>query len=320
MNTYKKTQVALAAYSVVGVFFLAYIIVTLVQHVFSLSFLSPTIALIFAALLAIPLALAFIWDRLTSVKLTNILEINLTELAARPDTKLSVQLEGTDPTRLTSSGIPAILENIKAAISEGMTKELIGVNLGHGNSWWSTRLYLLAALAENYTETRQIVFNEDDEYFVGIASPPNIRIALGARYPKLANAYRQAHGDALKGPVDPLLPIIPSEEAKTVSQNYAAQLDLLGGEITVSELVTKQLLQECLKETLIEPIVKCQKEEYEATPPSPMLLYDIMNYPAPFVVVVDTLKPHLVVKLVNRQKLAQQISQAFLRQQLKSAR
>jgi hypothetical protein len=322
MNTYKRKQVAMAAYSVVVVFFIAYIVITLIQRFFSLSWLSPTLALVFATLVAIPLALTFIWERLTSVKFTNILEINLTEITAQPDTKLSVELEGTDPVRLTVSGIATILENIKSAISEGMTKELIGVNLGMGKSWWTTRLYLLAALAENYTETRFIVFNEDDEHFMGMASPTNIRVALGTRFPTLANTYRQAYSetlscDPLKGSVDPL---IPSEEATKVSQNYANQMDQGGGEVSKSKPVTKQLLQECLKESLIVPIVKYQKEEYEANPPPPMLLYDIISNPAPFVALVDNLKPNLVTKLVNRQKLANQVGHAFLRQQLKPAK
>jgi hypothetical protein len=322
MKTYKRAQVAMAAYSVVVVFFIAYIVITLIQHFFSLSNLPPTLALVFATLLAIPLALTFIWERLTSVKFTNILEINLTEITAQPDKKLSVELEGTDPGRLSVDGIPAILENIKAAISEGMTKELIGVNLGNGKLWWTTRLYLLAALAEKYTETRLIVFNEDDEHFMGMVSPTNICIALGTRFPTLAKAYRKAYSEALscdppKGSLDPL---IPSEEAMKVSQNYANHLAQEGGEGNISKPVTKQLLQECLKESLIVPIVKYQKEEYDITPPSPLLLYDIISNPAPFVALVDNLKPNLVTKLVNRQKLANQVGHAFLRQQLKPIR
>ena len=321
MNTYKRTQIAMAAYSVVVVFFLAYIIIALIQHFFSLSFLSPTLALVFATLIAIPLALTFIWERLTLVKFTNILEINLTEITAQPDTKLSVELEGTDPGRLSVSGIPAILENIKSAISEGLTKELIGVNLGNGKLWWTTRLYLLVALAENYTETKFIVFNEDDEHFMGMASPTNIRIALGTRFPTLAKAYRQAYSEALscdpsKGSVDPL---IPSEEATKVSHNYAIHMAQGGGEGNISQPVTKQLLQECLKESLIVPILTYQKEEYDAKPPSPMLLYDIISNPAPFVALVDNLKPNLVTKLINRQKLVNQVGHASLRQQLKPA-
>ncbi len=246
MNTYKRTQVAMAAYSVVVVFFLAYLIIALLQHFFSLSLLPSTLALLFATLIALPLALTFIWERLTSVKVTNILEINLKEYTTQPDTQLSVALEGIPRDQSIVDGIKAILESIQAAISEGITKELIEVNLGVGNSWWTTRLYLLAALAENYTETKLIVFKEGEEHFVGMASPQNIRIALGNIFPDHATAYRNARSEALGR--DPIKgsggPLLLSDEAKKVSENYAAHL---GGEST-RKPVTKQLLQECLAE------------------------------------------------------------------------
>lgn len=313
MNTSKRTLVAIAAYSVVAVFFFAYFIIA------RQSLLPSTLELLFATLIALPLALALTWDRLTSVKVTNILEINLKEYTAQPDTQLSFQLEGTDPNVLTIDGIKDILQNIKAAISEGITKELIEVNLGGGKSWLITRLYLLAALAENYTETKLIVFKEGNEHFVGMASPQNIRIALGTRFPSHAKAYRQARNEALSGD-PPKGSEGGSDEATIVSQNYATKIGQLSVDGSIRELVTKQLLQECLRDALIVPIVKYEKEEYEAKPPSLMLLYDIMSNPAPCVALVDTLKPNLVTIFVNRHKLAHQVGLAYLRKQLKPSK
>src|SRR2546421_11910296 len=100
MNTYNRVRIATAAYAVVLVFFMAFIIINLLQYSLNLSVLSPPIAVAFAVLLAVPLALAFTWERPTSVKVPNIIEINLSEITVRPEINLSAELEGTDATQL----------------------------------------------------------------------------------------------------------------------------------------------------------------------------------------------------------------------------
>jgi hypothetical protein len=275
------------------------------------------IALAFAVLIAVPLALAFIWERLTSVKVPNIVEINLADVTVQPDIKLSIELEGTDPSRLPGSGTPEILANIKNAITQGLTTELIGVNLGSGKSWWSTRLYLLVALAENYTGARYIFFEEGNDSFVGIATLTATRCALALAFPVLEQAYRAAYSTALGSPKEALQVLMPSQEAETVLYNYTNQLGIKGGEQSLSALVTKQLLKVCLQENLIEPIVECKGEECDTGHPSLLLLHNIINYPAPFVALVDDLKLKRMVKLINRQELANHVSHIVLQEQLK---
>lgn len=49
--------------------------------------------------------------------------------------------------------------------------------------WWSTRLFLLAALADDYSNIKQLVFveNDDERSYVGMATPAAVRKAWGRR-------------------------------------------------------------------------------------------------------------------------------------------
>jgi hypothetical protein len=66
----------------------------------------------------------------------------------------------------------AMVEAINQAIVQP-EQELLNVNLRDGRYWWSTRLFLLAALAEDYSRVQQLVFMEQGgaRIFVGMAPP-----------------------------------------------------------------------------------------------------------------------------------------------------
>jgi len=251
------------------------------------------------------------------VKVPNILEISLSEITVQPEIKLSVELEGTDATQLQQlkdSGIPEIQKNIEDAIKRGPFIELIQVNLGNGNSWWSTRLYLLAALTESYTETKRILFEEAENFFVGFASPRDVRMALEKENATLGFAYKAAFSQIF---INPVTFVKPSDEAGQVMRNYVTQLDKYGGEQSVSVLVTTQFLEGCLQKNLTKPTIICTKDDSEASQPPPLLLHDIIKINEPFVALLDKLKPKSVLKLINRQNLAVKITLGVVDQQLK---
>jgi hypothetical protein len=60
-------------------------------------------------------------------------------------------------------------------------------NIDLNTIWWSTRLYLISALAERLTQVRRIVVARGDE-FVGLLSTQWIMSTLAAMHPKLADA------------------------------------------------------------------------------------------------------------------------------------
>jgi len=61
------------------------------------------------------------------------------------------------------------------------------------DDWWSTRLFLTAALTDVLTPIRQIVFCHADKRFAGMATPRAVRAGLAASFPKLAEVDRALH-------------------------------------------------------------------------------------------------------------------------------
>jgi Domain of unknown function (DUF4062) len=78
----------------------------------------------------------------------------------------------------------ALQEITKMIASAGNTR-VVQIDIGDGDQWWSTRLYLLAALAQTLTAIRQFLFSEGDR-FAGMASPAAVREGLCSAFPELA--------------------------------------------------------------------------------------------------------------------------------------
>ena len=84
--------------------------------------------------------------------------------------------EGTD---LSDSTI----RSIKAMVAgTGSTRALV-IDLGSGDQWWSTRLFLLANLLGTLTGVRQLVFHDSQGRFCGMASPGAIVDRLATIFP-----------------------------------------------------------------------------------------------------------------------------------------
>jgi hypothetical protein len=81
--------------------------------------------------------------------------------------------------------------SIKAMVASAGPDRAVVIDLGHGDHWWSTRLYLLANLLHTLTGVRQIVFRRADGRFAGMASPAAVVDGLGAAFPLLDEFARR---------------------------------------------------------------------------------------------------------------------------------
>jgi hypothetical protein len=173
--------IAMAGYAVVVVFGLAYVITRS-----RWPDLDQTRAAIAAVLVAAPLALAFVWDRIASFKVFGF-ELALTSASMRTE----MQVVGAITEQQYFSGKEALVEQITQAIVRPQ-QELLELNLQGGNYWWSTRLYLVAALADDFSQIQHLVFTEGGaaEAFVGMATPGNVRKALAREWPTLEISYQ----------------------------------------------------------------------------------------------------------------------------------
>jgi Domain of unknown function (DUF4062) len=99
-------------------------------------------------------------------------------VARREPFKLVSEDEG-----LTDSATYAITQ----AIVESGDADVLEVGLGAGRSWWSTRLYLLAALAADLTDIEQFVFTGRERNVIGLATLHRVRRRLVEVHTALAS-------------------------------------------------------------------------------------------------------------------------------------
>jgi hypothetical protein len=181
---------AVVEYLVVAIFSVAYGIVRLGwPHV------ADGRAVIVGILASGPIALAFVWERLTGLKLFGV-ELTLTNVTVRIDQQLDTALTETQ----YFSGEQALLNKIVRVI-EDPTIELLEINLRNTPYWWSTRLFLQAALIEDHTNIQRLVFVDGGRRYVGMATPRQVRLSL-AQPPgmNLELRYSQIVDEARRNP------------------------------------------------------------------------------------------------------------------------
>jgi hypothetical protein len=180
-------------YAIVGIFGAAFGITRLAFPQASLS-----VAVIVGALAAGPLALAFVWERLSGLRLFGV-QVTLSQVTVPVDQTLAATVLSAEQ---YLSGNEEIFRLVDRVI-EDPEGELLEINLGTGPYWWSTRLYLQAALIEDRTKIQRLVFVEGgaQRRYVGMASPGQVRRAL-AQPPglDLELAYRQIEHEVRQAP------------------------------------------------------------------------------------------------------------------------
>ena len=195
-STHRILVTALAGYAVVGLFALVYRIVRS-----SWPDQTQATSITIAALAAAPLALALIWDRLGEFKAFG-LELTLITSSPQMESEV-VEIVGGETTQsqVFSDSLQEIAKKITQVFAQP-EQELLELNLRDGDYWLSTRLFLVAALTEDYSRLSRLVFVERgcERIFVGMAVPGDVRRALAKEWPNLELAYQEIKH---KPPADP---------------------------------------------------------------------------------------------------------------------
>ncbi|MCP3869495.1 MAG: DUF4062 domain-containing protein [Gammaproteobacteria bacterium] len=168
------------------------------------------------------------------------------------------------------------------------------------NPWWSTRLYLLAAVGQEMWDLQRIVVLEN-QTFAGIVSAVSVRRVL-----------RRIHKEAEKFDVK-VLPVVAGADVRQIADNYllkwnsiiGAQPGDVSAERNIAQNVTVPNLRLWLGEAFVETPITL--EDVDAL--SPIDIMRIMDYPNDFVPVVsranDSLPP---VHLVNKRDLSDRLA------------
>jgi hypothetical protein len=147
--------------------------------------------LVVSVIIVAPIILGLLWDRLKGLKIG---EIELVLEKASPT--INIELASKIQKSRSSATIP-LVNDIASVIADADLK-LVEVNLGFRPYWWNSRLFLLAALIQKYTNVERLVFVKHDalRVFVGIATPASVRRVLGERFPPLEAVFAKLYDNA----------------------------------------------------------------------------------------------------------------------------
>lgn len=206
---------AIGAYSVSAIFGLAFLLMRVVAPDTSL-----LLALGVAIGAAAPLALALLWGRLATLKIGPF-RIELTQFEV---SVVSLNLDLTYlTTQFSADSLVDLTNNVLKLISKPDT-ELVEVNLRTKPYWWPSRLFLLAALLDDWTDIRRVVFvtGDDRRDYVGMARPHVIRrsIANAQTEDRYEAVYREAEALADKATKSFLGSDLRQERLTAIGRNW----------------------------------------------------------------------------------------------------
>ena len=258
-------------------------------------------ALIIGALVATPLLVSLLGDRITGVKAFSI-EISLSDVSV-PVERVEGDFTGAvmEVVEMGGSAAPDLRDSIQSARA-GRWK-LLRVNLRSDDYWWSTRVFLVAALAMDYADIEALVFvrSREERIFVGIASPFSVRARLGAQFPDYEVAYRRVRSEVV---------------SEGIQERDQEVNDILGWRWTAafkpSESEVKQIVTtDDLKRWLTRDDLDDESLPYG--PLNPLLRYRIATRPYRYSALTDGTR---LVAIVDRDELARRTAVADLEQRL----
>ena len=100
-----------------------------------------------------------------------------------------------DSASITNSSAKTTLVKM---LREPGTREYVVINLGQGNEWISSRLFIFALMLQRMKAIRAIVFLDGSvSKFLGVAKPETVRWALAQDQPWLEQAYSNAYASGI---------------------------------------------------------------------------------------------------------------------------
>ena len=178
-------------------------------------------------------------------------------------------------TPLGSSLTVDIMEAIKSLTRNVGNVQVLELNLRNGDYWWSTRLFLVAALAVEHTSVGCLAFVTEGNHFFGLASPWATLLSLAKAFPEVAKAYygtlRQQNPN-----------VDPTDEIVYRVQDFSIALGQLpGGEVANRVIVSQALLRQWLGTELVQ-----ESLETNSSALGPLDAFRILDRRAPYVALV----------------------------------
>lgn len=174
---------------------------------------------------------------------------------------------------------------------------LLVIDLKGGDYWWSTRLFALATLAQEFTPVEWLLFVENGNEYVGMARPIDVRRALATTEPLLEKYYRDLQ--AVAAPV----PMNSNQVLGALVAQFQAHP---GGEEKLRTFIPARWIRDHVQRldtTSVE----------SAGAMNPLGAYLLLDKKTPFVPLTAGKR---FVKVIDRVGVATEIAQSLLKQRL----
>lgn len=260
---------------------------------------SGSVALVAGVVAAAPIVVAFAGDRITGIKAFSV-EISLAQVTVpvRVDlTQAVMAIAETGP-----SGSPELLATLRDAIRA--QARLLRLNLHNDDYWWSTRVYLVAALAEDYTKVEQLIFvrGQEERLWVGMIDPATARERLAEAFPEYERNYRDVRNmAAAAGDVN--TPLDKDAEITNILMNWPSKFGW--NEAQLKQIVTGDLVRHWLDPAL-------DTEALPHGPLTPLLRYQVNLRPRRYTALTADGR---LLAVVDKCELATRTTDELLRRQ-----
>jgi hypothetical protein len=217
----------------------------------------------------------------------------LTALRVLETTTLAQRLDAVQEIVRAQELGPSYLLNLRDRLHTLGENPFIELQLGP-TPWWNTRLYLVAALAQEMAGAHGIVFVDAKGRFVKASAPAEVRRRLGQRWPGLEAAYRSFRNEApTLQQVESALWAYPTHVATAFGQPEASARHVLSVEDISDELGMATHAE------VVDVEGKSQR----------FLQREILGRRSPYVAL---LRGERLQGLVDRARLAERVAQAAL--------
>jgi hypothetical protein len=233
---------------------------------------------------------------LTGVKMLGI-EVSLAESSVQTKT----ELVGAITEGQHFSGKRSIVDQIRKAIVRGDT-EILEINLRNRDYWWSTRLYLLAALADDHSTIKAFAFVEHgiERKFLGLCTPTAMRKAIDRACPVLAKVYVDAWHAADRSQDEPIWAIVHSWTEQPFGKGQL--------EPAVVEKVSAQSLEDWLSK--VDQRLSTDSIEWSGVSDPHLIRQILTEYSDPYVALI---REGRLDRIVNRSALAIRVAERALK-------
>jgi hypothetical protein len=205
-------------------------------------------------------------------------------------------------TPLGSSLTLDIMKAIKSLTRNVGNVQVLEINLRNGDYWWSSRLFLVAALAVEHTSVGCLAFVTEGNRFFGLASPWATLLSLSKAFPEVAKAY---YGTLRQ----PTPNVDPTDEIVSRVQDFSIAIgQLQGGEAANKVIVSQALLRQWLGAELVQ-----EGLETNSLALGPLDAFRVLDRHSPYVALV---REGELVGVVDRAAFATNVARGVFKARL----